>query len=72
MSNTKQPAKRTVKVQENDLVELIDNIVNEAVASRKKQWIAEQTAKNDAKNSLLETRFKALEAKVQRLTEGKK
>lgn len=72
MSNTKQPARRTVKVQENDLVELIDNIVNEAVASRKKQWIAEQTAKNDAKNALLETRFKALENQVKRLTENKK
>ena len=36
MSNVNKIAKKTVKISENDLVDLIDNIVNEAVATKKK------------------------------------
>ena len=61
--------KKTVKISENDLVNLIDNIVAEAVLVKKKEWLAEQ-AKN--KKSLMETKLAALEAKINRLTEGKK
>ena len=63
MSKTavKTTAKKTVKINENDLVDLIDNIVNEAVAVKKKEWIAEQTKKG---NSLLESRIVALESLI--------
>ena len=44
----KNIAKKTVKINENDLVDLIDNIVNEAVAGKKKEWLAEQAAKAEA------------------------
>ena len=70
MSNTKPVAKKTVKIKENDLVDLIDNIVNEAVAVKKQEWIAEQ-AKTD-KSSVLEGKIADLEAKFKTLLEGKK
>jgi hypothetical protein len=46
MSNTK----KTVKIKENDLVELIDNILNEALVVKKQEWISEQK-KNNKQNS---------------------
>ena len=33
---------KTVKIKENALVDLIDNIVNEAVSVKKKEWLSEQ------------------------------
>jgi len=65
MSKTKQ---KTVKITENELVDLIDNIVTETVAEKKKEWLAEQEVKKD---SLLESKIAKLEATVKRLTEGK-
>ncbi len=59
MSNVKPIAKTVKRISENDLVDLIDNIVKEAVVEEKKQWIAEQT-KTD-KTALLENRLAALE-----------
>ena len=49
MSKEKQNKKETKKVEinENDLVELMNNIVEKAVASEKKQWIAENKSAND-------------------------
>ena len=64
MSKTK-----TVKITENELVDLIDNIVNEAVTEKKKVWIAEQSAK---KATVLENKIAQLEKKVKTLTESKK
>ena len=61
MSNVKPVAKKTVKINENDLVDLNDNIVNEAVALKEKQWIAEQAKKESDKSALLENRIAALE-----------
>lgn len=61
---------KTVRISENDLVDLIDNIVSEAVSLKKKEWLAEQAAKND-KNSILEAKLAKLEAKLNKLTEGK-
>jgi hypothetical protein len=54
-------AKKTVRINENDLVELIDNIVNEAVAIKKQEWISEQVKKQSDKSSVLESRIIALE-----------
>jgi hypothetical protein len=65
MSNV---AKKTVKIKESHLVDLIENIVNEAVAVKKQEWINEQAAKG---NSLLENKIARLEAKINKLTEGK-
>lgn len=72
MSNMKPVAKKTVKIKESDLVDLIDNIVNEAVEVKKQEWINEQTKKQNNKTAVLESKIAALEAKFQRLTEGKK
>jgi hypothetical protein len=68
----KPVAKKTVKIKESDLVDLIDNIVNEAVAVKKQEWLNEQAKKQTNKTSFLEGKFAALEAKFKTLTEGKK
>lgn len=60
---------KTVKITENELVDLIDKIVNETVTEKKKQWIAEQ---KKAQNSILESKISALEAKVKAITEAAK
>ena len=65
MSNTK----KTVKITENELVDLIDNIVNEAVNVKKQEWIAEQESK---KATVLESKIAELEKKVKSITESKK
>ena len=72
MSNLKPVAKKTVKINENDLVDLIDNIVKEAVAVKKQEWINEQANKANNKTAVLESTLAKLEAIVNRLTEGKK
>ena len=69
MSNT---TKKTVKIKENELIDLIDNIVNEAVAVKKQEWINEQAKKSTNKTSVLESKVAKLEAIVNRLTESKK
>ncbi len=71
MSNVNSVAKKTVKIKESHLVDLIDNIVNEAVAVKKQEWINEQATRNSESSALLESKIAALEAKVNRLTEGK-
>jgi hypothetical protein len=68
MSNTK----KTVKIKENDLVDLIDNIVNEAVAVKKQQWVNEQAKKQTNKTTVLEGKIAKLEAQYKALTEGKR
>lgn len=65
-------AKKTVKIKENDLVDLIDNIVKEAVAAKKQEWINEQAKKDVNKTALLENRLAALEAKLAPKAEEKK
>ncbi len=56
--------KKTVKIKESELVDLIDNIVKETVQTHKKQWISEQKKKN---NTLVESRLAKLEAKLKNL-----
>ena len=68
MSNVK----KTVRIKENDLVDLIDNIVNEAVAVKKKEWLNEQAKKQTNKTAVLESKIAKLEAQFISLTEGKK
>lgn len=54
---------RTVKLTETDLVNLIDNVVTEAIEVKKKEWLAEQVKAGD-KNAILEQRLAKLEAKI--------
>jgi len=68
MSNVK----KTVRIKENDLVDLIDNIVNEAVAVKKKEWLNEQAKKQTNKTAVLEGKIAKLEAQFKSLTESKK
>lgn len=68
MSNTK----KTVRIKENDLVDLIDNIVNEAVEVKKQEWINEQAKKETSKTAVLESKIAKLEAQFKALTESTK
>ena len=72
MANTKTATKKTVKIKESELVDLIDNIVTEAVAVKKQEWINEQAKKQSDKTAVLEGKIAKLEAAVKTLTEGKK
>jgi len=65
MSKTK---KKLVKITENDLVNLIENIVTEAVTVKKTEWIAEQEKK---KASLLENKIANLEKKIRLISSAK-
>ena len=67
---SKPQPKKIVRINEKALVDLIDNIVNEAVAVKKQEWVNEQ-AKN-SKTSILESKIAKLEAQFKKLTEGKK
>ena len=51
---------------------MIDNILSEAVAVKKKEWISEQAKKTNSKTAVLESKVAKLEAAVKSLTEGKK
>lgn len=70
MSQVKQ--KRIVKINENDLVDLIDNIVNEAVAAKKQEWLIEHTKKEATKTSVLESKIAKLEEQFKAITKNKK
>lgn len=61
--------KKIVRIEESKLVDLIENIVVEAVAMEKKEWIAEQNKKQEA---LLEEQIdKILNKKIKILVKGK-
>jgi len=66
MSNIR---KKTVKINESALVDLIDNIVKEAVEKKKVEWIAEQESN---KANLLESKIARLEESIARITKGNK
>lgn len=71
MSKINTP-KKTVKIKESELVDLIDNILTEAVAVKKQEWINEQAKKQTEATRVLESKIKKLEAAVKILTESKK
>ena len=56
---------KTVKITENELVDLIDKIVVEAVSKKKVEWIAEQEAR---KATLLESKVAKLEKTIKAIT----
>lgn len=62
--------KKTVKIKESELVDLIDNIVSEAIVVKKQEWLAEQKANSD-KESLLENKINELEKKFNDLVKAK-
>jgi hypothetical protein len=61
-------SKKIVRISESELVDLIENIVNEAVTEKKTQWIAEN---EKSKATLLENKVAKLEAVIGKLTKGK-
>lgn len=69
MSEKKE--QKIVRISESKLVDLIDNIVTEAVAQKKTEWLVEQATK-DSKNSLLESRILKLEKMLATATITKK
>jgi hypothetical protein len=61
---------KTIQITESALVDMIENIVTEAVAEKKKIWIAEQKQKQA---KIIEEQVeKVLEAKLKTLFESKK
>ncbi len=64
----KTVTKKTVKIKESHLVDLIDDIVNEAVAVKKQEWITEQAKLTGDKTNILENRLQELEAKIALIT----
>ena len=60
---------KTVKITESALVDLIDNIVNEAVSKKKVEWLAEQEAN---KASLLESKIAKLEETITKIAKSNK
>jgi hypothetical protein len=63
--NTQKTGKKVVPIKESQLVDLIDNLVNEVVETKKTEWLAEQKAKN---TNLLESKVARLEKLVSELT----
>ena len=59
---TKKSEPKVIKIKENDLVNLIENLVEEAVSVKKKDWIAENTKKE--KETLEETIAKIVDSKL--------
>ena len=66
MSNS---TKKTVQIKESALVDLIDNIVKEAVEKKKVEWLAEQESN---KANLLENKIAKLEKTIAEITKGNK
>jgi hypothetical protein len=64
--------KKIVTIKESNLIDLIDSIVNEAVAVKKQEWITEQNNNKENKTAILESKIAKLEAKFKALTENKK
>jgi hypothetical protein len=64
-------SKKTVKLSESNLVDLIDSILTEAVEVKKQEWINEQTEKQKQSNKLMEAKISKLENALKRITEGK-
>lgn len=64
--------KKTVKIKENELVDLIDNILNEAVSLKKTEWLNEQAKKESDDIKILSEKISKLEEKFIQLSEGKK
>lgn len=61
---------KIVTVTESTLVDMIENIVTEAVSEKKKQWISEQ---NNNQTKIIEEQIdKILDVKLKRLFNNKK
>lgn len=59
---------KVVRMNENKLVDIIDGLVNEEVAKRKVQWLAEQKS---AKETLIESEVASLKKMVAELKASK-
>jgi hypothetical protein len=72
MSENKKKNVKVIPIAEDNLVNLIDNIVSEAVEVEKKKWIAEQAAKDNKEKSSLMERVAKLEKILSNATVTKK
>jgi gas vesicle protein len=72
MSKTNAAPKKTVKIKESQLVDVIENLLTEAIAIKKQDWINEQAKISKDKTALLESKLASLEAKINKITEGRK
>lgn len=64
--------KKTVKITEKDLVDLIDNILNESIEIKKTEWLNEQASEEKKKFTLLEEKINKLETTIKELAKAKK
>ena len=69
MANT--PTKKVVRLSENALVDLIDNIVTETIAVKKQEWINENKKAEANKTAILENKVADLEKKLNKLLTSK-
>lgn len=69
MNKNKENTGKIIRITESALVDMIENIVTEAVAEKKKEWIAEQESKQA--EIIKEQVDKVLEAKLKKLFENK-
>lgn len=69
MANT--PTKKVVRLSENALVDLIDNIVTETIAVKKQEWINENKKAEANKTTILENKVADLEKKLNKLLTSK-
>ena len=65
-------AKKRVNIKESDLIDLMDNIVKEAVVEAKKEWISEQAKKDADKTAILECKVSRLIKVVNHLNKNSK
>lgn len=66
---SKKKKKKIVRVPENELISLMENIVKDAVKAEKKKWIAEQEAKKEDRIKMLESRIADLNETVNSMME---
>lgn len=68
----KTPTKKVVRLSENALVDLIDNILNETISVKKQEWLNEQKKAEKNKTAILENKVADLEKKINSLLTAKK
>lgn len=73
MSNKKLVTqKKTVKISESNLVDIIDNIISEALTIKEKEWVNEANVRQAQKTAILENKISMLNKKLNILVESKK
>lgn len=66
-----KPTKKVVRLSEDSLVDLIDNILNETISVKKQEWLNEQKKAQTNKTAILEGKVADLEKKINTLLKSK-